>query len=40
MEFIGGFINNVMDVKLFLDIDGKGVNLRVRIIMVFSINYS
>ncbi|MBG0762938.1 SufD family Fe-S cluster assembly protein [Acholeplasma laidlawii] len=40
MEFIGGFVNNVMDAKLFLDLDGKGANLRVRTITVSSTDHS
>src|SRR5690554_2421621 len=36
MEFIGGFINNVMDAKLYLDLNGKGANLKVRTIAVSS----
>ncbi|WIF88253.1 SufD family Fe-S cluster assembly protein [Acholeplasma laidlawii] len=39
MEFIGGFVNNVMDAKLFLDLDGKGANLRVRTITVSSTDH-
>jgi len=36
MEFVAGFINNVMDAKLFLDLNGKGASLRVRTITVSS----
>lgn len=39
MEFIGGFINNVMDAKLFLDLNGKGANLKVRTITVSSTDH-
>src|SRR5690554_4060075 len=36
MEFIAGFISNVMDAKLYLDLNGKGANLKVRTIAVSS----
>jgi Fe-S cluster assembly protein SufD len=40
MEFIGGFINNVMDAKLYLDLNGKGASLKVRTITVSSTDHS
>ena len=40
MEFIGGFINNVMDAKLFLDLNAKGSNVRVRTITVSSTDHN
>ncbi len=36
MEFIGGFINDDLNAKLFLDLNGQGASLRVRTIAVSS----
>src|SRR5690606_244478 len=36
--FIGGFVSNILDAKLHLDLNGKGANLKVRTITVSSLN--
>src|SRR5690606_41764872 len=35
MEFIGGFINDDLNAKLFLDLNGQCASLRLRIIAVY-----
>ncbi|MBN3491150.1 SufD family Fe-S cluster assembly protein [Acholeplasma equirhinis] len=39
LEFVGGFISDKVDVKLHLDLNGKGANLKLRTIAVSSLNH-
>lgn len=34
MEFIGGFVSNILNSKVYLDLSGRGANLKVRTITV------